>query len=364
MPVFNGAPHLRASIESVLGQSFRNFELLIVDDGSTDESGEIARSYADPRVRVISHERNLGLSAALNHGLDASRAAIVARQDADDLAAPVRLETQYAFLMLHPDVALVGSQASAIDAAGRPLAPIDRSLEDATIRWYGLFDNPFIHTSAMFRRAVILECGGFEAAFDPYSQDYALWIKVMRLHAVANLPGRLVTYRVHQSSIIGALDDRQKDDGYRLRFGRIIHELVTRQVLERFGSEGLDFGDAELMSGFALGVSSDVLPHFLTVFRRLLDLHVQRHPDAAGSADFQRTVARQLDAVAYRVSPGSRADAVMVYRAAAAIGPGVFWKLPWPRVAMLCLTGRGGRARLGRSRPAQLFRILRSLHHD
>jgi len=364
MPVFNGARYLRASIENVLAQSFEDFELLVVDDGSTDGTAAIARSYGDPRVRVISHERNLGLSAALNRGLDAARGGLVARQDADDLSHPSRLATQRAFLTAHPDVALVGSQAAAIDADGRRRAPIDRSLEHLSIRWYGLFDNPFIHTSVMFRRDVIRDCGGFDAAFDPYSQDYALWVKVMRAHSVANLPERLVTYRVHESSIIGALDAESRDDAYRARFGAIIRALVADQLLREFGADGVSEEDARLMAGFVLGVPSQALPAFLAVFLRLLSLFRARHPAANRSADFERTLARQFDAIAYRVHPGSRSDTTAVYRAAAAAGPGVLAKLPWPRAAILWLTGRGGRSRLGRSGPARWVRALLGSHHD
>jgi len=365
MPVFNGAQYLRASIDTVLAQSFEDFELLIVDDGSTDATAAIARSYADQRVRLISHERNLGLSSALNHGLDAARAGLIARQDADDLSHPSRLAAQYRFLSSHPDVALVGSQASAIDAAGRPRAPVDRSLEELSIRWYGLFDNPFIHTSVMFRRDVIRdECGGFDPAFDPYSQDYALWIKVMRAHPVANLPERLVTYRVHESSIIGALDDSLRDNDYRTRFGGIIRTLVAEQMVGEFGADGVSAEDARLMAGFVLGVPSPALPTFLSIFLRLLALYRARHPEASQSSDFQRTLARQFDAIAYRVSPGGRSDTVAVYRAAAAAGTEVFGKLPWARAAMLWLTGRAGRARLGRSRPARWVRALLESRHD
>jgi hypothetical protein len=364
MPVFNGARYLRASIENVLAQSFRDFELIIVDDGSTDGTATIARSYGDPRVRLISHERNRGLSAALNHGLDAARAGLVARQDADDLSHPSRLATQYAFLSARPDVALAGSQAAAIDADGRRRAPIDRSLEHLSIRWYGLFDNPFIHTSVMFRRDVIRECGGFDAAFDPYSQDYALWIKVMRAHPVANLPERLVTYRVHESSIIGALEDDSRDDGYRTRFGGMIRSLVADQLLRDFGADGVSPDDARLMAGFVLGVPSQALPAFLSVFLRLLSLFRARHPTVSQSADLARTLARQFDAIAYRVNPGSRSDTMAVYRAAAAAGPGVLARLPWPRAAALWLSGRGGRSRLGRSGPARWVRTRFGSRHD
>src|SRR5258708_31795371 len=156
MPVFNGMRHVGAAVESILAQTYRDFELLVVDDGSSDRSLEIVRSYRDARIRVLVNERNLGLAASLNRGLSESRCALIARQDADDLSLPNRLERQVAVMRQRPELALLGTQASAIDVDGRPLKAVDRPIDEVSIRWYGLFDNPFVHTSVMFRRALVL----------------------------------------------------------------------------------------------------------------------------------------------------------------------------------------------------------------
>src|SRR5262249_44337347 len=166
MPVHNGETYLRPAIDSLLAQTFGDFELIVIDDGSTDRTPAIAREYRDPRVRVERFEKNCGLSAALNHGLQMIHAPLVARQDADDVSRPDRLEAQVAVLRSQPDVALVGSQARAIDGAGRTMRMVWRPAEDLSIRWYALLDNPFIHTSVMFRRGAAVACGGFNAAFD------------------------------------------------------------------------------------------------------------------------------------------------------------------------------------------------------
>lgn len=361
LPVYNGARHLRASIDSVLAQTFGAFELLVVDDGSTDETSAVLASYADRRLRVIRHERNRGLSAALNRGLEEARGQLVARQDADDLSDASRLARQRAFLETHPTVALVGSQAAAIDDDGRPLKPVDRSLDAVSIRWYGLFDNPFIHTSVMFRRRVVWEeLGGFDAACDPYSQDYALWMRVMRGHDVANLPERLVTYRVHGSSIIGALEDVNDKAGHRVRFDTIVRTLVVRHIRTMFGVDEIGDADVALMPGFVLGVPAPDTARFLAAFRRLLDLYVARHPEARASGEFSRVLARQFDAIAYRLVGGSRRDVLSVYRAALAEGADVLWRLSWMRACALVALGRRGRARLGQSAPARAVRAMRS----
>src|SRR5215831_13027957 len=113
LPVYNGEAYLPATIDSVLAQTYGRFELLIVDDGSTDRTTAIARAYDDPRVRVERFEANRGLSAALNRGLQVAAAPLIARQDADDVSRPDRLEAQVAFLRADDDVALLGSQARA-----------------------------------------------------------------------------------------------------------------------------------------------------------------------------------------------------------------------------------------------------------
>src|SRR5258705_775698 len=107
LPVWNGERHLAAAIESVLGQSFTDFELLIVDDGSTDGSAALIRRYGDERIRLFENEKNLGVTRSLNLGLAQARGRYVARMDADDLSAPERLARQVAFLDSHPEVALV-----------------------------------------------------------------------------------------------------------------------------------------------------------------------------------------------------------------------------------------------------------------
>jgi len=109
MPVYNGGPFLRSAIESILNQDFSDFDFLIIDDGSTDGSHEIAASYADPRIRLESNGRNLGLIATLNRGLDLARGTYVARMDADDIAFPDRLSKQLTFMEAHPEIGLCGT---------------------------------------------------------------------------------------------------------------------------------------------------------------------------------------------------------------------------------------------------------------
>jgi glycosyltransferase involved in cell wall biosynthesis len=201
MSVYDGARHLREAMDSILGQSFRDFEFLIVDDGSSDESSAIIASCADPRVVRIRNATNIGLTKSLNIGLAAARGDLVARQDADDRSYPDRLARQVAFLDAHPEIAVVGAQARIIDAAGRRLARDERKpLSAQSIRFALLFSNPIVHTSAMFRREPVVKLGGYDERFVT-SQDVELWSRLAEQYPLANLAERLVDLRVHAQSV-------------------------------------------------------------------------------------------------------------------------------------------------------------------
>jgi hypothetical protein len=358
MPVRNGEPYLRPAIDSVLAQSFANFELVVVNDGSTDGTASILKSYRDQRIRVITHDRPRGFSAALNHGLEHTTAAFVARQDADDLSSADRLGRQFAFMRAHPDVALLGSQAWAIDAVGSPLAPIDRGLEDASIRWYALFDNAFIHTSVMFRRDVVWDTlHGYDAEFAPASEDYELWGRVMRSHTVANLPERLVTYRVHGASMMGAIDGAAQDLAGRAPWRNVVRRLVGRHIEVMFGPDATTVAERDRMSAFVLGLPPADVAGFLDSFLKLLRLYGARHRGVLRSRDFRRTLARQIDAIAFRIEPPSRYGSARVYARLLRECPGAAAALSWPRAAATLILGRAGRAWLNRVRTAGLAPI-------
>ena len=350
MPVYNAARHLRTAIDSVLAQTFTDFELLIVDDGSTDDSRAIVASYADPRIRVIEHESNLGLSAALNRGIDEARGALVARQDADDASVPERLERQAAFMRDHPAVAIVGSLGRVIDEDGAFIGVVDRPLDTASIRWYDVWDNPFIHTAVMFRRDVVAGAGRFEPEFDPFSQDYALWSRVLPTHAGANLAERLIHYRISDTSITGAMNlpDQAATDRRRAAFAPILRRIVARNLRATFGDSAATDENVWLASGFVLGVPSDRVPAFLRLFFSLLARY-QQPLDRETRRAMRPTIARQIDSFAYRVSATSRRTAVRIYATAVRRDPALAAALPWGRALALMIAGASGRGAVKRS---------------
>lgn len=345
MPVFNGEVFLRPAIESALAQRGPSLELIIVDDGSSDDSPQIAEGIRDPRVRVIRNRVTTGLAAALNVGLKAAAGEFIARLDQDDIAAPNRLTRQVDVLRRMSGVMLVGSRARLIDASGTAIGTVERPCDETAIRWYHLLDNAFIHSSVMFRRREILdEFGGYDESLR-LAEDWELWGRILRRHAVHNIADCLIDYRVTEGSMMGAIDASPSHPGRPL-LRQIAATLVRRHVAAALGDDAVSAGDGDLLATFQTRIDGASLPEFLAAFDRLLNRFLEMHPEAAASPELRRTVARQFDAIAYRVSPPSRRAALRVYRRAVGRGIGVARFLPIGRAAVLAAWGRAGRDRM------------------
>lgn len=196
MAVYNDLPFLSPAVESVLAQSFKNLEFLIVEDGSSDGCAEYLGALRDPRVRVLRNQGNLGLTRSLNHGLDAARGQFIARMDADDICEPHRLERQVQFLRDNPNVGIVGSSRILIDEAGREVAFAPAAESDLAIRWKCLLGNPFAHPTVMLRREVFEAHGlRYDESFRT-AQDYELWTRLLSHTCAANLAEPLLRYRL------------------------------------------------------------------------------------------------------------------------------------------------------------------------
>jgi glycosyltransferase involved in cell wall biosynthesis len=199
MSVFNGEPFLRAAIDSVLGQTFRDFEFIIIDDGSTDRSAEMVRSYTDPRIVLVSQE-NRGVAVALNRGLTQATGEYVARQDADDISLPERFAAQVRFLDAHQEIAVVGTGAILIDSEGRPFSrfsPFTRHDRLVADLLRGVC--PLMHGSVMTRREAILNAGAYNPIFNRV-QDLELWLRMSAQYRLANLREPLYHFRKHDQS--------------------------------------------------------------------------------------------------------------------------------------------------------------------
>lgn len=195
LSVRNGGRDLPQALDTILNQTFDNFEVIAINNGSTDGTAAFLDGIDDPRVRVV-HQADAGLAAALNRGISLARGRYIARQDHDDLAAPSRVAKQVAFLDAHADYALVGTQAE-IWIGDQPTGRFhDHPSEDELLRFDLLFNNPFVHSSVMMRKSALDDVGVYTA--DPARQppeDYELWSRIARCYRVANIPERLTVYR-------------------------------------------------------------------------------------------------------------------------------------------------------------------------
>jgi glycosyltransferase involved in cell wall biosynthesis len=215
MAVYNGERFLREAIESILGQTFQDFEFLIINDGSTDDTREIVLSYDDKRIRLVDNEHNLGLPRSLNKGLKIAEGKFIARQDADDISEPKRLSRQVAFLEAHPEVALLGTWYKEIDAQGDIIGSRELPCNYTEIRWSLLFFCPFVHSSVMLRRSVVLgQIGIYNESSD--AEDYELWSRIARCFPVANLGEYLVRFRINPWSRVAIYGVRICNDELRI----------------------------------------------------------------------------------------------------------------------------------------------------
>lgn len=200
MSVFNGKDFLRAAVDSVLAQTFQDFEFVIIDDGSKDSSTQIIRGYTDSRIILVSQE-NRGLAAALNRGLEIARGEYIARQDADDISLPDRFAAQVRFLDAHPEIAVLGTGALLIDSEGRPFSkfsPFMRHRRLVAELHRGVC--PLMHGSVMVRRGAIVAVGGYKPVFS-HAQDVELWLRMSGRYRLANIRESFYHYRKHNQSI-------------------------------------------------------------------------------------------------------------------------------------------------------------------
>ena len=196
MSVHNDRPYLPEAVDSILRQSLDDFEFVVIDDASTDGSGDYLRDLKDPRVRLHRNPHNLGLTKSLNHGLSLATGRYVARMDADDVSMPDRLRRQAAFLDANPQVGIVGCARVLVDESGNTLAHAPAAEGDLRIRWKCLLGNPFAHPAVMFRLDLLdTHRLRYDESFRT-AQDYDLWSRLLGVTRGHNLPDALLHYRL------------------------------------------------------------------------------------------------------------------------------------------------------------------------
>ncbi|RJP58329.1 MAG: glycosyltransferase [Ignavibacteriales bacterium] len=198
LPVYNGEKYLREAIDSVLNQTFSDFELLILNDGSTDSTEEVVKSYSDGRIRYFNLEHK-GLPSTLNFGLQEAKFDYIARMDSDDICHPVRFEKQIDFLQANPDIDLLGSNLIIVNSVKRIQKRVEYPECDKNIKDQLPSKCCIAHPTIMFKKQVVLSAGGY----DNYSiaQDWALYLKLLPLSIFHNLQDYLITLRIHGENL-------------------------------------------------------------------------------------------------------------------------------------------------------------------
>lgn len=231
LPVYNSEGTLEETLSSLWAQTWTDFEVLVVDDGSTDTTPEILEACGDSRLRVLRNPERLKLSGALNRGILEAKGSYIARMDADDRALPHRLAVQKAFLDEHPDLAVCGT---ATRHFGAVKSKTERYPESAdAIRAFTLFNCPFAHPTVMFRRSVFQEADlAYDGSYYP-TEDFELWTRVVHRFPCANLSEVTLEYRVHDQSMTGADWENMDAQAQRLireQFARLGVELDADQA--------------------------------------------------------------------------------------------------------------------------------------
>jgi glycosyltransferase involved in cell wall biosynthesis len=269
MSVFNGERFLKKAVGSVLSQTFSDFEFLILDDCSTDNTWNILINFHDSRIRLIKNRVNMGLTRALNKGLGLARGEYVARMDADDISLPERLQRQKTFLDKNRNIAMVGCWVEVIDENGQKTKRVNFPIVPYLLRWRLLLINTFAHSAVMFRKDAALGVGGYSEKLR-YAQDYDLWSRISIHWDVANIPNVLVQWRFWKEGISAVQAKKQGEATKQIakrNIGYVIGEHPDETHFECL---------KELYTSTAKSLSREDIDRLNRITSELLDCFCQR----------------------------------------------------------------------------------------
>ena len=275
MPVHNAEKFLGMAIESILNQTLRDFEFVIINDGSTDSSADIIRSYQDQRIHLFENPVNVGIVASLNRGLSMAKGDFIARMDADDISMPTRLEKQLDFLIHNESIGVVGSKVRFIDHMGKLYHVGFFPKNDSLIRWTMCFSNPMAHGSIMMRREVVMKAGGYP---DSPAEDYNLWEQLSWVTAFSNLPDVLFHLRRHEESLVSTRRNQSailSDSALisQRRISKVLGEEVPISLVENLRGSAFRKSEGALQT-------AELIRRLVTVYtadKHLILMHEKQH---------------------------------------------------------------------------------------
>ena len=267
MPVHNGEAFLASAIDSILRQTYADFEFIIINDGSTDSTEEIVKSRTDARIRYLKNAKNMGIANCLNQSLSLAQGEYLARMDADDISLPYRIERQLDFLDENPKIGVLGSASQLIDDNGNLSNVVRFPCENGLLKWQLSFENPIVHSTVMMRRVLVQKAGGYNPE-TRCSQDYELWWRLRGMTAFSNLQDVLLYLRKHDQSITNIHSLEQRNTGIEIArrgLSKLLTEDVCFEHVERLWSQQFQTTEqivrvARLiyLSAVAIGAEDDI----------------------------------------------------------------------------------------------------------
>jgi glycosyltransferase involved in cell wall biosynthesis len=243
MPVYNASAYVKEAIESILTQSYKDFEFLIINDGSNDASEELILSFKDPRIRYVKNEKNLGLIHTLNKGIDLCKGDYILRMDADDISLPDRIKKQVEFMDQHPEVGVCGSDYIQF-GKGREIFHQSHHAHELILGWT-LFNSSVVHPALIMRSSLLKTENPYFNTEYKHAEDYELWSRLIFRCKFADVPETLLKYRLHSSQVSRVFKAEQIESGNKVR----------RKLLERLG---IKFTEQEFKVHCLIGSSQKI----------------------------------------------------------------------------------------------------------
>jgi glycosyltransferase involved in cell wall biosynthesis len=336
MPVYNGELYLCEAIDSILNQTFSDFELIIVDDCSKDGSVELIKTYTDSRIRLIANPVNQGLRFILNQGIRLARAEYIARMDCDDISLPERLAKQVAYLDRHPQIAIVGAQSIYIDTAGKVMDSQNMfwcATEPSSIRWTAGYECPFVHPLVMYRKQILWdELGGYDENAT-FAEDYEMWLRLLEHnYQGANLTEVLLKYRVNPASMMNSAKIETKINAVTPMRRKYLDALIPGYDREK-----------EMMNKFMNTRDPNLAAAANKAMDTLRNRYISMYLNGRVTKDLEINIAREHAYLGYCLFSVDRWQATWLTLGAIWQYPGVCRELPLAKVIYLILFGSSGR---------------------
>jgi glycosyltransferase involved in cell wall biosynthesis len=315
MSVYNDERYLKKSVDTILNQTFTDFEFIIINDGSTDSTLDILKMYSDPRIRIITNAEQIGLSKSLNKGLLLAKGEYIARQDGNDISSSKRLKKQFDFLEARPDLGLVGTWSYIIDAENRIIDKHAVFTEHNAIVTMLLTENQFVHSSVMFRKDCIDKLGGYNEELR-YAQDYDMWLRTSEYFKLANIGEFLHYWRYVKQGISSDKREEQKRYAFLIRdkflqrvvkkkewrpiiqnayektydttLKKYLKEVIYSQVTESINKK--DRGDIRITAIISAFNEEDIIGHILSSYiRQGIQVYFIDHHSTDGTLEIAKT---------------------------------------------------------------------------